>query len=102
MNSIHTEVKETEMHSNAVWSAGRRRWDANKITERWGARAPGKRIKVLSAHYKKGLAEKIMMPALRFINNQRQTFLSRGLLWRGTSTNQIRADRERKRRKRER
>lgn len=80
------------MHSNAVWSADRRRWDANKITERWGARAPGKGIKVLSAHYKKGLAEKIMMPALRFINNQRRAFLSRGLLWRGTSTNQIRAD----------
>lgn len=83
------------MHSNAVWSAGRRRWDANKITERWEARAPGKGIKVLSVHYKKGLAEKIMMPALRFINNQRQAafFLSRGLLWHGTSTNQIRADR---------
>ncbi len=63
-----------KVHSNAVWSAGRRRWDANKITERWGARAPGKGIKVLSAHYKKGLAEKIMMPALRFINNQRQAF----------------------------
>lgn len=80
------------MHSSAVWSAGRKRWDANKFTERWGAWAPGEGIKVLSAHYKKGLAEKIMMPALRFNNNQRQTFLSRGLLWRGTSTNQIRAD----------
>lgn len=59
------------MHSSAVWSAGKKRWDANKITERWGDLAPGEGIKVLSVHYKKGLAEKIMMPALRFISNQR-------------------------------
>lgn len=91
------------VHSSAVWSAGRKRWDANKITERWGARGPWESIKVLSVHYKRGLAEK-MMPALRFINNQSQAFLSRGLLWRGTCTDQIRADRggkEKKERERE-
>ncbi len=49
-------------------------------SQRDGSSPPGKGIKVLSAHYKKGIAEKIMMPALRFINNQRQAFLSRGLL----------------------